>query len=164
MNRKIIIIISFLAILTITLTYIIIKRPTSIVLYVDPKTARGTVGQDFTININISNVVDLYGWQLKLRWNTTILGAVNATEGTFLRSGGNTYFHQMSNATGYLTLDCTLLGNISGVGGNGALATIQFHVKESGYCDLDIYDTMLINSSEQLITHTVIDGHFSTIP
>ena len=166
MNKKIIIIVSLLAILTVTVTlvYMINKTPTSpTVLYVDPKTIGGTVGKDFVININISNVIDLYGWGFKLRWDITILDVVNVTEGTFLKNGGSTFFFPRINKTaGYTTVDCTLLGNPSGVGGNGTVATIQFHVKESGYCDLDLYDTLLINSLEQTITHTVSDGHFST--
>ena len=166
MNKKIIITISLLAILavTVTLVYIITKTSTSpTVLYVDPKTIGGTVDQDFIININISNVIDLYGWGFNLRWNATILDVANVTQGNFLRQGGETFFWPiMNNTEGYITVDCTLLGNIPGVGGNGTVATIQFHVKESGHCDLDLYDTMLIDSSEQTIAHTVSDGHFST--
>lgn len=166
MNKKNILIISLLAILIVTLTlvYMNIKTPTSPTMYVDPKTIRGSVGQNFTININISNVVDLYGWSFKLRWNATVLDAVNVTEGTFLRNGGSTFFDpKINNTAGYIAVDSTLIGNISGVNGSGAVATIQFHVKETGDCDLDLYDTMLINASyEQQIAHTVGDGHFST--
>jgi len=166
MNKKIIIIVSLLAILAVTLTlvYMITKTAaSSTVLYVDPKTIRGTVGQDFVININISNVIDLYAWGFKLRWDAAILDVVNVTEGTFLRNGGSTFFvPKIDNTAGYITVDCTLLGNIPGVGGNGTVATIQFHVKESGSCDLDLCDTMLIDSLEQPIAHSVSDGHFRT--
>jgi len=166
MNKKIILIVSLLAILTVTVTlvYMITKTPTSpTVLYVDPKTIGGTVSQDFIININISNVIDLYGWGFKLRWNAAILEVVNVTEGAFLKNGGSTFFFpRINNTAGYITVDCTLLGNIPGVDGNGAIATIQFHVKESGYCDLVLYDTLLINSLEQTIAHTASDGYFST--
>ena len=167
MKKKTVIIISCLAILMIVFAYIIfniiMSRPaSSTMLSISPQTISGTAGQDFTINVSVSKVTDLYGWQLKLRWNTTILDVVNAAEGTFLKSRGNTFFHQIINETGYIVLDCTLLGDVLGVNGSGVLATIQFHVKESGNCDLDFYDTVLINSLEQPITHTVKDGHVST--
>ncbi len=164
MNKKIVIIISLIAILVVALVCIIIWIFTSpVVVYVDPKTVEGNVGQDFTISINISNVVDLYGWSFKLRWNTTILDVVNVTENAFLRNRGNTLFVPIINSTaGYVILDCTLIGEIKGVSGNGALATIRFHAKEIGSCNLDLYDTMLLNSLEQEITHTVNDGYFST--
>jgi len=166
-KKTIIISVSCLAILAIALALIIffwvMNRPTpSTVLYVDPQTVGRTIGQDFTIYINVSSVTDLFGWRLKLRWNTTILDAVTVTEGTFLRSHGNTFFYQTINETGYLVLDCTLLGDVSGVNGSGVLATIQFHVKENGSCDLKLYDTMLLDSSSDLINHVVRDGRFST--
>jgi hypothetical protein len=162
MNRKTIMIIAFIAILAITLAYIIVNWPTSpVTIYVAPSTIAGAVGEDFTININISNVVDLYAWKLKLRWNVTILEAVNVAEGSFLKNGGSTLFIK-NNTAGNIILDCTLIGDISGVSGKGTLATIQFQVNRSGNCDLDLYDTMLASSSEKYITHTVSGGHFST--
>lgn len=119
------------------------------------------MGQNFAINISILNVNDLFGWQLKIGWNTTILDAINATEGPFLKNGGSTFFSpSINNSTGYAILDCTLLGNVSGVSGSGTLAIIQFHVKAGGNCDLNLYDTTLLDSSEQSITHIVEDGHF----
>jgi hypothetical protein len=134
----------------------------STTLYIDPQTTKKAVGQDFIINISISNVADLYGWQLQLSWNKTILDIVNETEGTFLTSRGTPFFYPIINATGYLILDCTLMGNVSGVSGNGVLATIQFHVRGSGECDLLLYGTILVSSSEKSIAHTVKSGKFST--
>jgi len=165
MNKKVLLFIALLAVLTITLAYVIItRRSTSpTMLYVNPQIIQGTIGQEFTINISISNVPDLYGWSFKLRWNTTILEAVKVTESTFLRNGGDTFFvPRINNSAGYATVDCTLLGNIPGVSGNDILATIQFRVKEGGTSDLILYDTMLIDSTEQLIVHTVINGHFKS--
>jgi len=133
-------------------------------IYVDPQTSTGTVGQNFTININISNVTDLYGWEFKLRWNSTLLDAKDVLEGSFLKQGGNTFFtFKINNTEGYMIVDCTLLGDVSGVSGNGTLATVKFYVEARGECALDLYDTKLVNSSEQSITHTTIDGNFRTI-
>ena len=167
MNKKTIMVISlFISIIfAITLAYIIMESSAPPVVYVNPQTIQAPMGQDFTISINISNVVDLYGWSFKLRWNTTILEVVNVTEDTFLKDGGDTFFaSKINNTAGHVTVDCTLLANVSGVSGNGALATIRFHVKEGGTCDLILYETMLINSAEQSVGHTVVNGHFSSIP
>jgi hypothetical protein len=161
--KKITIIISCLIIVTILLAYLVfntmMNKPTT--LYIDPPTIKRAVGQDFIINVSISNVADLYGWEFKLSWNATILDIVNTTEGTFLRSRGSTFFHQITNATGYLRLDCNLMDNVSGVSGNGVLATIQFRVRGSGECDLRLYETILLSSSEKSIEHTVKSGKFS---
>lgn len=132
-------------------------------IYVDPHTSVGTIGQNFTVDINISNVTDLYGWEFKLGWNSTILDAVNVVEGSFLKGGGNTFFaYKINNTEGFGLVDCTLLGNVPGVSGNGTLATIEFHVKTLGECTLDLYDTTLVSSAEQPITHTAFDGYYYT--
>jgi len=126
---------------------------------VDPPTSKAGVGQTFTININVSDVIDLYGWEFKLGWNLTLLDAVSVTEGSFLKSGGNTFFvYKIFNTEGYILVDCTLLGNTSGVSGDGILATVEFDVECRGETILDLYDTKLVNSFEQLIFHEVIDG------
>jgi hypothetical protein len=130
---------------------------------VDPQTTVGTVGQNFVVNINISGVADLYGWEFSLGWNGTILEAVTVSEGSFLKSGGSTFFtNKINNTLGYMIVDCTLLGNVPGVSGSGTLATIKFYVETLGECPLDLYDTILVNSTEQSIEHTVVDGYYYT--
>ncbi|MGB9693639.1 MAG: cohesin domain-containing protein, partial [Fervidobacterium sp.] len=132
-------------------------------IYVDPQESIGIIGQNFTINICISDVVDLYGWEFKLGWNATILDAVEVSEGSFLKSGGSTFFtYKINNTLGYMIVDCTLLGQVPGVSGSGVLATIKFHVKSIGECPLDLYDTVLVNSVEQAIEHISIDGYYCT--
>ena len=125
-----------------------------------PLTVTGSTGQDFSINVTISNVLDLYGWEFKLSWNATLLDVVNVVQGPFLNSGGDTYFTYKPNATaGYLIADCTLLGMVRGVSGNGILATITFYVKNNGECPLNLYDVILLNSFEQSIPCQIVDGY-----
>jgi hypothetical protein len=132
-------------------------------VFVDPQTTVGTVGQNFSVNINISDVAGLYGWEFSLGWNGTILEAVAVSEGPFLQSGGSTFFtNKINNTLGYMIVDCTLLGNVLGVSGSGTLATIKFYVENVGECPLDLYDTILVNSTEQAIEHTTIDGYYYT--
>ena len=151
------------AILAATLVYFMQKTAQATVMSIEPKTAQGTVGQNFTINVEVSDVYDLYGWSFKLTWDSTILEAVNITEGPFLKSGGETLFIPRINVTeGYLTADCTLLGNESITIRNGVLATVQFLVKEGGHCTLGLYDTILADSQEQTITHTHVDSTFKS--
>ena len=133
-------------------------------LYVNPQISVGTIGQNFSVYINISDVIDLYGWELRLGWNSTILDAIAVGEGPFLKSGGNTFFtYKINNTEGFVLVDCTLLGDIPGVSGNGTLAAIEFHVKTFGECILDLYDTTLVSSAEQPIPHSAIDGYFYTV-
>jgi len=165
MKKKTVIIISCLAILTLVLAFIIfyikMNRPSTVLLYIDPQTISGTVGQDFAVNIRISHVADLYGWEFKLSWNPILLDAVNVTEGPFLKQGGDTFFfNKINNTEGYLLVDCTRLGEVSGASGDGIIATINLHVKGEGECLLDLHDTILLSSLEQPIDHEATDGYF----
>jgi hypothetical protein len=128
-------------------------------VYVYPSTKIVSVGQTFVVEIRISDVYDLYGWEFKLSWDPSLLDVTGVTEGEFLKRGGDTFFYSKTNNTaGYILVDCTLLGDISGVSGNGTLATAEFYAETEGTSILDLYDTILINSSEQPIIHTATDG------
>jgi len=130
--------------------------------YVSPQNSSTTVGQDFAVNISVSNATDLYGWEFKLSWNNTILHLLNVTEGSFLKSVGATFFTHNLNATDqHIIVDCTRLVDLPEVSGNGVLATVTFHVEQPGSCDLNLYDTALLNSFEQSINHTTENGHFT---
>jgi len=136
---------------------------TSTLVYVDPEVSVGAVGQNFTINVKISNVTDLYGWEFKLGWNTTILDVVEVHEGPFLKNVADTFFTFKVNSTaGYMIADCTLLGMVPGASGEGTLATVTFYVKSIGDSVLDLFDTILIDSNEQMIPHSAIDGYYYT--
>jgi hypothetical protein len=164
MKKRTIIVVSSLMVLAIVIAYVIIVFTPGTVLYVEPQIASKPIDQDFTVNITISNVADLFTWQFKLTWNTTILDLLNITEGPFPKSGGTTVWSPEVNSTiGYVFAVCSLTGNETpGISGNGVLATLYFHVKGSGSCDLDLSETTLYNSSEKQITNRVVDGQFHT--
>jgi len=133
------------------------------IVYVNPEEIIGGVGQNFTVNIDISSVTDLYGWEFKLGWNTTVLDVVEAYEGTFLKNVADTFFTYKVNSTaGYIIADCTLLGMVQGASGNGTLAAVKFYVKYRGESVLDLFDVILLDSNEQVIPNTAVDGHYYT--
>ena len=134
------------------------------VIFIYPETSEGNVGENFTIEVKVSDVIDLYGYEFHLRWNSTLLDCVEVSEGPFLKSGGSTFFTYKINSTeGCMVVDCTLLGDIQGVSGNGTLTTIKFYIKTTGECLLDLYDTILLDSAEQAIEHSTTDGYFYTV-
>ncbi|MBS7620884.1 hypothetical protein KEJ32_02005 [Candidatus Bathyarchaeota archaeon] len=133
------------------------------IVYINPKEITGAVGQNFTVNVDISNVADLYGWEFKLGWNTTVLDVVEVYEGAFLKNVGDTFFTYKINSTaGYIIADCTLLGMVQGASGGGTLSTVRFYVKCRGESILDLFDVILIDSNEQIIPNTAEDGYYYT--
>jgi hypothetical protein len=124
----------------------------------------------FTVDIDITGVDDLYAWEFKLYYNSTILSNSAVSEGTFLSDAGSTFFRVINNTDTYnathgrFWVTCTLLGDISGVSGSGTLATITL-TKDGpgGTTPLDLTDTKLIGyefTSKQLLymTHDTTDG------
>ncbi len=168
MNKKVIVILACCLVIGIGIisAYLITNMANAATrVYVDPDKVTGSIGQDVTVNISILNIKNLYAWECKFSWNMTILELANVTEGNFLKNAGSTFFTDTLNETfGHAVIDCTLLGNVEGVSENGVLASIQFHVKNEGSCELVLYDTKLIDASERIITHTVNDGYFSANP
>ena len=134
-------------------------------LFVEPETLQGTTGQDLTLNVSVSNVTDLYGWEFYLGWNSSLLSLVSVNEGPFLMSGGNTYFTYYLNTTStdeHVVVDCTLEGQIPGVNGIGTLATVTFNVTNAGQCPLNLYNVDLRDSSDTEIPSQAVGGQFST--
>jgi hypothetical protein len=169
MNRKIIIVVCLLAILVVVLAYVILSSQTrATVLSVEPKTVQEVTGQDFTVNVSVSKVADLYAWQIALSWNPSLLNVTSVTEGPMLKSSGNSTFFSplVNNAAGNLSALCTRVlsfgSSVTGVSGDGTLMTVQFEVIGSGACDLNLYDTQLFNSKDSAISYTVQNSHFST--
>jgi hypothetical protein len=129
-------------------------------LSVSPASIRATQGQNFTISVTVSNVLDLYGWEFRMNWTTTLVDEVNVVEGPFLKSGGTTFFTVNVNATaGSMIVDCTLTGPVSGVNGNGTLATVTFYAKNVGTSPLNLYDVILVDSSVQVIPSQATGGY-----
>jgi hypothetical protein len=134
---------------------------------VSPSSTVAGAGQSFSVNVTISDVIDLYGWEFKLNWSAACLEVVTVTEGLFLRNGGEAFFtFQFNNTEGHLIADCTLLGNVFGVTGNGVLATVTFYVKAAGESVLDLYYVALLDSSypePQTILCQTVGGYWSTL-
>jgi hypothetical protein len=134
------------------------------------------LGDTFSINITVSNVIDLVGWQFNLYYKSAVLKATSYSEGPFLQTGGiTTLFNASSftdhyNATfGVVTLYDLRLSNLTGVNGSGTLATINFTVIGSGASVLHLdpsgfIPTKLIDSNNNLIPFTLVDGEAPVIP
>ena len=130
-------------------------------LFVDPPIYTATqLGEVFTIDINITNVHDLVGFEFKLGYNTTLLDALDAVEGPFPKPPISRIV-QIHEPEGYVWMMATC----NPTEGNGTLATITFNVTyaESASCTLNLYDTEIIDSTAEPITHDVDDGNYEFV-
>lgn len=127
---------------------------------VTPSTLVAAIGETFNIDVVITNVSDLYGWEFRLAWDPDLLNMTGAVEGIFLSSFGSTFFcYSVNISIGCMVIDCTLLGDIEGASGDGILATITFYTESEGECLLNLYEAILIDSFEQLIPCQLTNGY-----
>ena len=121
------------------------------------------VEETFNINISVADVENLYGWETKLYFYSSILEALNVSEGFFLNRFGGTFFNftvrNNYNAThGCIEAFNTLLGEIPGVNGTGVLLAVTFKTKELGISPLYLKDVILSDINGNSIPCTTIDG------
>jgi general secretion pathway protein D len=124
---------------------------------VDPAAPTETVGQSFTLNVNISGESDLYGYQFDLGFNPAVLEATAVSEGTFLSTGGPTIFvpGAIDNVGGTIAANADILdGAVSGVSGSGNLLSVTFLAIGAGSSDVQVFNLFALNSFGLGLTET----------
>lgn len=122
------------------------------VLSVTPSLSNVTVGTSFTLDVRISGVSDLFGWELDLGFGPAgLLNASPATEGSFL--GAGTFFGggTVNNGVGTITTMFNALSGTVGVTGDGILASIGFQAMGVGTATLSLMSVQLLDSNLDII-------------
>lgn len=141
-------------------------------VYVYPKSITDVNPPDhFTLEVKISSAVNVFAFEFKLGWNSSVLNFVNVTEGTFLKGieQNPTYFVNKTFEdqidVDYMGFTSTRLGYVQGVSGSGVLATVAFKVEVKGETLLDLYDIRVLDSaaSPREMPYTSVDGFFTNI-
>ena len=92
------------------------------------------VGDTIQVNITISNVQNLWAWDLpNIRFDPTILNLTQINEGPFLQQAGQTVFIWASSASyaigqGDIPDTSDTLLSVASASGSGVLATLVFQV------------------------------------
>ncbi len=92
----------------------------------------------------------MYAYQFTLNFNPSLLTAFTGVEGSFLPSGGSTFFYEgaVDSATGSITFVFgTLIGPVNGVDGSGDLATFSFDAVQGGIANFSLSDVLFLDSS-----------------
>jgi hypothetical protein len=141
-------------------------------VFLDPQTQTvDAIGNSFTINVRIADVSNLYGYDFKLFYDSTVMNGTKALKGSFLESSGTTIFlvrnltDHYDSTQGFLWITCSLMGPSSGSSGSGVLATIQFNsVAATGSTLLHLQDSALSDNTGSPIPHDVANGTVTIIP
>jgi len=99
-----------------------------------------TPGNSFTVNVNVSDAVDLHTWQVSMTWDTGVLDVIGFVFGDFLagQPDGTTIASHLENENGWLLLGEITHGAYPGVDGDGWLCSIIFSVEAFGETLIDI--------------------------
>jgi len=119
------------------------------VLSVQPANPTETVGQTFTLSVDISATSDLYGYQFDLGFDPTVLEATSVAEGSFLGTGGPTIFipGTIDNIGGSITANADILdGALSGVSGAGDLLDVTFQALATGSSPVQVFNVIALDS------------------
>lgn len=126
------------------------------------------LGDYFTIDVVITDVVDLYSIDLDVLFDTALMEYVSYTPGDFLASNGGSTFSpyapSVNQACGTLEQYVeTILGAPEGVDGGGILFSITFRAAEMGTGLIDIAGE-LSDSFALPIEYSREPGSVSVIP
>jgi general secretion pathway protein D len=93
-----------------------------------------TVGQQFSLDIKISDVTDLASAPFVLTYDPIFVDFVAISEGTFMKKDGKptTFSSMFNSAAGTVTVKSGRTAGNSGVSGGGTLATASFKAKNQG--------------------------------
>lgn len=123
-------------------------------------------GKDFTVDITIKEVNTLYTWQAGMTFNANVLEVLSFAEGPFLKHGGSTLWVNgtIDNTNGIIIYHASsLVGNVTGVSGNGAIGTITFKVKQYGNSTLHLANVILLDPTLSEYTDVTLNDYTVTI-
>lgn len=145
-------------------------------MLVVPNSVTANVGDIITISVVIENVANMFGYEFRLYWNTSVLESTqwNYTSKTWIQnpstppSQWSTFYEAVNNVTvmaGWKSrywLSLTALVFVP-VTGTFNVATLSFRVISEGSTLLDLDETVIGDAGANPIPHTVVDGFFTTI-
>jgi len=142
-------------------------------LYVDPPESSAGVGDSFSVDVNVENVVNLYGWSCNLTFRADVLQVWVETVAfsTWMQTASGSPampLMTVDNTAGFVMMGQILVPTAtSGATGNGTLVTVTFNVTSVGASYLDLTKSKLntkISGNNVPIPHTAEDGLFDNRP
>ncbi len=152
-----------LFVVAMSLMYLPAIAPVETTMALDPAEVQASPGESFSVDVVVSNVVDLGGWEFTLKFDADVATCTGVTvvETWF----GPTFVWTSDIFGGYIHYVVTLpLGSTVGIDGSGVVATIDF-VAKAGSTVLDLQNTGLGEIvTAAPIPHEAIDGSVNLPP
>jgi len=123
----------------------------------------------FSVNITLSDVTDLYGWEFRLYWDNTILNCTGAQIYAPDVWGENSSEDGPGIQNDYNATHGRYWKALSGLypatpfNGSMAMVTLTFEAKTVGSSSLDLQNTKLADAHAEAISHTAVDGSVNVL-
>jgi len=131
-------------------------------LSINPPEVEILEGNNFRVSINITDVTDLYAWDIWVSFDTSQVNFTGAEEGPFLRKVGATlWVITVDYENGQVHMGCSLLGTSEEASGDGILAFLNFICLAPGSSTLHLFDTDLYDRDMNPIPHVTVDGNIT---
>ncbi len=128
---------------------------------INPNASTVSTGKTISATVNVANAADLYGVDISVAFNSSVLNYTGFSESTFLNSSGSEPTYVPDTYTLYANnishIVVTRLGNISGATGNGTIITLRFKALASGTSNLNL-SVIASNSNNASIPNTVTNN------
>jgi hypothetical protein len=134
------------------------------VVSIQPTSSTVSPGGITTLDVDVSNVSNLYSFQFDVTFGASTVAVISETEGGFLATGGTTFFipGTIDNVGGSVTSTAdTLIGSVPGVNGSGTLVVLDFTGLALGTTSIDLANVILLNSSFNSIGFTTQDANLT---
>lgn len=141
-----------------------------------PSANSANICETFTTNITIENVQNLYGLEITLRWDQTVLRAISVDVRTGQPNGVLyppifTVEDDLTQSQGKYSYAATSTAPALSFNGSGIIVKVTFNVTSIGSCSLDL-ESQLYDfpppdrwpSISLPIDHVTIGGSFTVIP
>lgn len=144
---------------------------TPVVVKVVPETVQPRSGKDFTVQVAVEDVLNLYGLDVQMSWNTQFLTYVNHTaripvevhSDGILHEPVNMIFDEVDTGAGTIWVAYGSMAPAPPFDGNGTVFEITFHAKTNGTCILHIFSSILTDDLGNPIPHNVKNGTIEII-
>src|SRR4051794_16745987 len=136
-------------------------------LSIDPVSSTVAAGSSFFLDINISDVTDLYGFQFDVSYDPTKVAAIDIVQGAFFPDDPIFVPGFIDNIVGTITFTAgALVGPVEGISGSGTLARLSLLAMASGFTPLGLTNIVLLDSVGNSIDAAFRDGsvNVTTVP
>ncbi len=154
------------------------KAASDTIIRVEPYQSFAEVGETFSVKVTLNNVENLYGLEVEVFWNASILEVVTITpklgrelyiDGVLHEIQGTApiqiYQNKTTQELGKCILAASSIAPAPSFNGSGTIMQITFSVIGTKTCDISLaaklYDKPPLGEYSNPISHTYQDGIFS---